>query len=162
MANMKVATKRLVEKDGAPEGMGFDFNNGESLEILLKDIPAHLINHLACHGLAQKVGDSYAGCKGDVAVAMSSAQAVINSLINGEWNAKRQGTGGIVIDVLLRMNEGFDGDRQAAMEWLQERENAEEGFLAKLKRHPQFKLLKAEIEAERAQEAAEAAPEIKF
>lgn len=161
MANAKVATKSLVEKEGSPVGVRFDFNDGDALQILIEQLPEHLINHLVCHGLAQKIGDSYAGAKGDVQVAYDAARGVIDSLLAGEWNAKRTGTGGIVIDVLLRMNPNFE-DRAEAQAWLTERESEEEGFTNKLKKHPQFKLLKAEIEAERAQAAAAEAPDINF
>lgn len=162
MANAKVATKRLVEKEGAPVGIAFDFQNDESLEINIADLPEHLLAHLICHGLGQKIGDSYAGVNGNVQLAIQNAQAVIDQLLAGEWNAKRQGTGGIVIDVLLRMNPAFEGDRKAAQEWLKGKEAEQEGFTANLKKHPQFKLYKAEIEAERVEKAAENAPDIEF
>jgi hypothetical protein len=162
MANAKVATKRTVEKNGAPVGIAFDFQNGDNLEILIDNLPEHLIPHLVVHGLGQKIGDSYAGVKGDVNAAIQNAQAVIDQLLAGEWNAKRQGSGGIIIDVLLRMNPDFQDDRTAAQAWLNEREAEKEGFTAQLKKHPQFRLLKAEIEQERLQQIADGSPEISF
>jgi hypothetical protein len=51
------------------------------------------LHYLACHGLSQKIGDSYAGCGGVVATAIDWAAATIETLYGGDWSEQREGGG---------------------------------------------------------------------
>lgn len=69
---------------------GVDFSqNGEIvLSIELTDLPKEILTHLALHGIAQKLGDSYAGIK-DPSEAVTKATSVKERLVVGDWKAAR-------------------------------------------------------------------------
>lgn len=65
------------------------FGNGERLEISLDELNPDTQRRSALHGIAQKVGDSYAGAKGDYAKAVEAARGVMEQLRRNEWQAAR-------------------------------------------------------------------------
>lgn len=68
----------------------FTFANGETKTINAKDLEQAIQDRAMVHGLEQKIRDSYAGAKSaDEALGMASK--VIDTLISGEWSAKREG-----------------------------------------------------------------------
>lgn len=71
----------------------FTFGNGEALELNVEELPADTQKTLMLHGLIQKVGDSFAGAKGDFAAALEAAARVIEQLKEGKWTAGK-GAGG--------------------------------------------------------------------
>ena len=90
---------RFCEKDwdDAYEGKGdiiyFRFSNGTTLELDMKEVPDETVRLLAFHGASQKVGDSFAGVKGNFSEGITNAQQVIDLLKQGEWSAEREGGG---------------------------------------------------------------------
>ena len=69
----------------------FAFGNGETLELDTNRCDTQTQLDLRCHGASQKVGDSFAGVKGDFAAGIGNAKAVIQQLYDGKWNADREG-----------------------------------------------------------------------
>lgn len=63
------------------------FGEGDVLEACLDDMPEDIRQRLALHGLAQKIGDSYAGVA-DAEKARQNAEAVLARLKAGEWSAR--------------------------------------------------------------------------
>lgn len=63
----------------------FEFGNQRTLELNCGELPAEIQIQLMLHGAIQKVGDSYAGAKGDYEGAIANAQGVIDALKAGEW-----------------------------------------------------------------------------
>lgn len=84
---------KVAEKDYDEESKTFSivFADGAKAEVALEALPAHIVTLLALHGLSQKLGDSYASVKGDVAAAKTKFEAVLTQLQAGEWKKAREG-----------------------------------------------------------------------
>lgn len=67
----------------------FAFGNGTTLELDTKKCSEEIRQQLTCHGGSQKVGDSFAGVKGNFAEGIANAQDVIDQLYAGVWRAAR-------------------------------------------------------------------------
>jgi len=67
----------------------FNFGNGKSLELDTNRCSEEIRKTLLLHGASQKVGDSFAGAKGNFALGVQSAQDVIEQLYAGAWKAGR-------------------------------------------------------------------------
>jgi len=92
---VKKATK-TVENDA----VSIDFVNDTNLTVALTDLPDNIKSRLACHGLSQKLGDSYAGAE-SVEDAYAAASRVRDELVNGNWVAARAAGGGVIRTTLL-------------------------------------------------------------
>ena len=79
--------------DGNGEVIYFRFRNGETLELDMTKVPEETRRLLSFHGAVQKVGDSYAGVKGDFPTGIANARAGIEMLFCGEWEQEREGGG---------------------------------------------------------------------
>lgn len=66
------------------------FGNGKSVEFDSGKVSPEILKQLALHGASQKIGDSYAGVKGNYAEGVQSAQDVIDQLYAGVWKASRE------------------------------------------------------------------------
>lgn len=86
---------QVAKKDYDVETASFNvvFADGSKREVNLSDLPQEIQVTLALHGLAQKLGDSYASVKGNVGDAIKKFDAVLAQLTSGEWAAKREGEG---------------------------------------------------------------------
>lgn len=62
------------------------FGNGETLEFDSNVLSEEIRKNLMLHGLSQKIGDSYAGAKGNFIEAINSAKSVFGSLSSGDWS----------------------------------------------------------------------------
>lgn len=62
-----------------------EFGNGTTLELDVSSLPQEMQTQLMLHGAAQKIGDSYAGVKGNFSEGIANAQGVIDQLKAGEW-----------------------------------------------------------------------------
>lgn len=71
--------------------VSFTFGNGEKLEFDTSKVSERTRLDLTCHGASQKIGDSYAGAKGNFAEGISNAKAVIQQLYDDKWSADREG-----------------------------------------------------------------------
>lgn len=69
----------------------FAFGNGKVVTIDSNALSTEIKNQLMLHGIAQKVGDSYAGVKGDFAAGISNAEEVVAQLMAGAWKGDREG-----------------------------------------------------------------------
>lgn len=65
------------------------FGNGKVVSADSNKIPEETRKQLMLHGLAQKVGDSYAGAKGNFGEAIQSAEDVVEQLYAGVWKSAR-------------------------------------------------------------------------
>jgi hypothetical protein len=87
------AQKELITEGDAVVGVRFDFVHGDSRELKLSDLPAALIAHAAAHGLAQKLGDSYASKKVGPEDAVQAIDKIIEALKNGDWSIRSADVG---------------------------------------------------------------------
>lgn len=69
--------------------VSFTFGNGKSLSLNVNELAPEIQKQLMLHGAAQKIGDSYAGAKGNYADALEAASGVIEQLKQGIWRAAR-------------------------------------------------------------------------
>lgn len=85
------AKTKFAEKEYDVETMqgSIAFGDGTSMDFEVSKLPEEVIRTLTLHGLMQKLGDSYAGAKGDFATAKSSVQQVWDQLVAGQWRAAR-------------------------------------------------------------------------
>lgn len=65
--------------------LSIEFGNGTVLECEVGDLSPEIQTQLMLHGAAQKIGDSFAGAKGNFNVGIESAKGVIEQLKAGEW-----------------------------------------------------------------------------
>lgn len=148
LVKTKFAEKTII--DGK---LSIAFGNGTVVSVSLDDIPEELHVDLALHGLSQKLGDSYAGAKGDYEFAIKNVTQVVEQLKSGEWRASR-GSGeskprvgelaaavarvkGISVDEALKVIDALDDESKKAV-----------------RNHAQIKLAISQIRVEKAQEAA--------
>lgn len=78
----RVAKRTVDEQE---ESVAFTFSNGKILVAKLADMAALQVR-LALHGISQKIGDSFADAKGDVAVAYAAASDTLAQLTAGTWS----------------------------------------------------------------------------
>lgn len=94
---------KVAEKDYDEDSKTFSivFADGAKADVELDTLPSNIVTLLALHGLSQKLGDSFAGVKGDVAAAKAKFEAVLVQLQNGEWKkARESGEGGAKVTEL--------------------------------------------------------------
>jgi len=109
---IKVAEKDYDEETGV---FSIVFADGKAAEVELDSLPNKIQRLLALHGLSQKLGDSYASVKGDVAAAQAKFEAVLTQLQAGEWKKAREaGEGGSKITELAEAIARFKGLTDAA------------------------------------------------
>ena len=147
----KIAKKTTV-CDGVTGQVNFEFVDGTTISANLNDLPEGMVIRLAVHGLAQKLGDSYAGAT-SIKEAQNNVTELSAALVNGDWTIKgeRTSTGGIWAEALAKVT-GQPLD--VCAEKLRGMDDAE---LKAIKAHPQVKTAKAEIDLERAKEKAKRA-----
>ena len=146
----KVATKTaLRDADGRPYGVKVRFVDGREVEVHFSDLGPEIKDEAMTHGLLQKLGDSYAGVKGDLDLAFANADAVVDSLRAGEWNRRgTAGAGGVLAEAIARLT-GRDVAEVAAM--LAEKDDEERKLIRK---DPRVDAAVKEIQAERARAKA--------
>lgn len=81
---------KTVLIEGDEVSVRFDFRNGA---VRAFTIPPALTNQFAGHGASQKIGDETAGLT-DIDDMVLEVENVIDRLAKGEWNVRREGTGG--------------------------------------------------------------------
>jgi hypothetical protein len=85
-AKVKFAEKEYDMETGIAS---VSFGNGTNLDTNVDELPEAMKRQLMLHGFLQKVGDSYAGAKGNYAEGIANAQDVITALKAGEWGTGR-------------------------------------------------------------------------
>ncbi len=95
--------KRRLNKESflTPEGKvacRLDFRNGETRTFVLPD---SLVTKAAAHGIEQKLGDEISGVD-NLDDAIQAIDELMVRLGNGEWNAKREGSGFAGASILAR------------------------------------------------------------
>lgn len=125
-----------------------------STKVVLSELPETILQRAVIHGLSQKLGDSYSGSSGDVRTAQAMFLDTLNALKEGDWNRKGGGfsSGGIWVEALA---QAAGEELETALTKWNEMDDATK---ASIKKHPQVKVAKAEIELARAAAKAKDAP----
>lgn len=144
----------------------FEFGNGTTLELNVYELPEETQKQLMLHGALQKVGDSYAGAKGDFGTGVSSAQSVIDQLKAGEWTGGGDAVGRPRIKDLAEALARVKGmsveevtpivEAAAALNGSDEERKAGKEKLQAWRSNAKVKAALAAIAAEKAQKVAEA------
>ena len=147
-----MAKNQIAKKDYSEENaVIFNFADGESVTVNFADFPPATQSNLQQYGIAQKLGDEYAGAEGPLE-AREAMTSLIERLKKGEWKQAREGGGGVRTTMLAEALSQVTGQ---ALETCQEKiaEMDEDGRKG-LKAHKQVAAAMAVIKAERAQTAA--------
>lgn len=163
-------TPKFCDKDYDPEQgtASFAFGNGKTLTADVSTFNDEIKTRLMFHGLLQKVGDSFAGAKGDYTKGIESASSVIEQLQRGEWNAGRgEGGNGPRLGELAEGIARVKGisleearaavDAAAALQGTPEQKAAGAEKLKTWRAHPKIKAAIAQLKAEKAQAELDAA-----
>lgn len=65
------------------------FGDGKKVECNVLELSPEMQKQLMLHGASQKIGDSYAGAKGNFAEAFKSASDIVEQLKQGVWRSAR-------------------------------------------------------------------------
>ncbi len=141
---MKIATKTKTAN-----GVTFEFENEEVVEVDLGSFDQDMIVQFAIHGMTQKLGDSYASSL-TVSEAVEKFYDVLRNLEAGHWNSQRSASGGIWVEAIARAT---GKELTECQEMWTSKDDA--GKKA-IKAHAKIKLAKAEITIEREQAKAKA------
>lgn len=126
----------------------FSFANGKEYDVNVKDLSEAMQQQAMVHGISQKLGDAYAKSE-SADEAEEKFLLALSAIEAGEWNSKRSGTGGLVVEALARA-QGMELS-EAKEVW----ERLDEEGQKKLRKHPAIKKAIAEIQLERAKDAPE-------
>lgn len=148
---------KVASKVKSAAGVTFTFadKKGTQLECAIAGLNAEMVQQLAIHGLAQKVGDSYAGAD-SVEEAIANATEVWKNLQAGNFNVRSSGTGGILAEALARIKGMSVDEVSAALSEM------DEDGIDKLKKNAKVKAVIAVIRGERAAAKAAADTEVEF
>lgn len=129
-------------------GWTYVFNNEHSVYADIGELNTDIQRQLMLHGLKQKLSDSYSGVSTDHEIE-AAVKGVWNNLTKGLWNAGRSSLGGIWVEAIARA-AGVELEAALA-KW----NDMDEDTRKDVKKNPQVKQAKAEIELERAKAKAE-------
>lgn len=82
--------QKIVAESAAVE---FRFKNGETRRCELSNYAENIQNLFGLYGIAQKLGDAYAGVDGDVDAAVENFDALNEQLLGGEWTSESRASG---------------------------------------------------------------------
>lgn len=151
---IKVARKDYDEDSAT---FSITFADGSATEVALDSLPGNIVRLLALHGLSQKLGDSYASVKGDVAAAKEKFEATLTQLQSGEWKRAREG-GGEGSSKVTELAEALARFKNAPIEKANAVvANATDDQIKAWRGHPKIKAFIAQIRAEKAAARAEKA-----
>lgn len=150
----KVAKKDYDTETGI---LSVIFKTGEKRDVELGKLPESIVTQLAMHGLSQKLGDSYASVKGDVAKAIVLFDGVLKQLQEGEW-AKARGDGDSGGSRVTELAEAIARFQNVPVEKAQQviGQASDENVKA-WKQSPKLKAIIAQIRAEKAAKRAQEA-----
>jgi hypothetical protein len=130
------------------------FAHGEELSVNAQDLPNSMKDACLMHGLKQKLCDAYSGDV-DPASAMESSKSVLDALVKGDWSTRAAGEGGSRVTQLAKALSMVTG--KALEEAVEVVGNMSDEMKKTLGQNSEIKLAIAQIQAEKAREAAEAA-----
>lgn len=159
----------VAKKDYNPEEKTaiFLFSDGTEIVWNVGAFPTKIQTDLMLHGAIQKGGDSYAGVKGDVKLAIENVRKLGAALLAGDWGPEREGGGvriGAIAEAIARIKGVTVDEARTALTASEDASDAEKEALSKkiatLRAHPQIKLVISQIALEKAQKEAAEAPEL--
>ena len=146
MAKVSKAKKTV---DAEQRTVTFEFPDGGRFVAELDKMNDYMRTRLALHGIAQKLGDTYAG---EVESPEAEVRGMFEELVAGEWSQRRPGEPrlGLIIEALSRMEDVTIDEAKEFWDTLSDEEKKT------LRGDATVKAEVAKIAAERATKAAEA------
>ena len=169
MAREQIAKKLSLDSDGATSShagpnvvaLKFEFADGTEITIGKENVGATCQIAAFWHGLAQKIGDTYAGKT--LAEAIEVVETVLERLAADDWIKAREGAGvrpSLVVDAIIAAlkaaGQVVGDDRRAAIHDKTKTKEARDDALA----NPAIKAQYERIRAERATAKADAAARV--
>lgn len=152
----KIESTVLRDEQGRAVGVEF-VGGGETVRLMAADLTPAMHMEAAMHGLRQKIGDAGAmsrnqetGASATIADRMRAMREVRDTVADGAWTRRAEGTGsvGLLVEALIRAGADADAAKAAVAGWT-EKEQA-----AMRDRDPIIAPIVAQIRAERARRAA--------
>lgn len=112
----KIASKAKV---GSAVEFTFSDKNGTKLVCNTAELSKEMLLELALHGIAQKVGDSYASAE-SVQDALDNAKRVWDNLKAGNFNSRSSGVGSILVEAIARIKKIAADEAQKLLEAMDE------------------------------------------
>lgn len=147
-----IAVQCILGDSAATDHLILTPAGGESVLIDPARLSSEVLRYATLHGLKQKLVDAAAisrdpetGRSATVADKLAAVQDVLDRLLAGEWNKRRESgpTGGVLLRALMRLQPAKS--REDLVEWLGTKSDAEK---AALRRNPKVAAIIAEIQAE--------------
>ena len=132
---------------GATVATVLKFENGSDTVVVLADLSAEIKTIATAHGIAQKVGDSFAEADGNIDVAHGLADSMADRLNGGDWNLRGEGGASVTLlaQALAEVTTEPLADAITKVGDMSKEEKAD------LRKHPQMAAVLSRMEAERAQ-----------
>ena len=97
------------------------FAGGDMIRVTRGDLSDNVWDAAGWHGLAQKLGDSYAGQKESGDDPFENASAMLEQLVAGNWVTESKATGpriGLLVEAIMavKANAGLEADEAAIEE----------------------------------------------
>lgn len=154
------AKPQFCKRDWTEAGVcTFTFGNGTVLEFDTNKCDDETKLDLRCHGAVQKVGDSFAGVKGNYAEGIANAKAVIDALYAGDWGPGREGGAPRLAELAEAIARIKGTDLEKTKKAV---EDATDEQRKNWRSNAKVKFTIAQLRAEKAQKAAESAQEVEI
>jgi hypothetical protein len=149
MAKVKKGTAKV---EGTT--LTIDFTHGEELTLDANELSGEMKTQALMHGLKQKVCDSYASAASPEE-ALERASAVVQNLLENNWNVRGGGEGGTRVTQLAQALATVTGRSiEEAVELVSEMDDDKKKNLSS---HPAIRKAVAAIQEEKARKAREEA-----
>lgn len=141
--SQKLKKAHIAGEHGVTVGVQFDFVNGESLQLSLREVPGVTLAQLTGHGASQKCGDECADLD-NVEDMVEAVRDMIERLTSGKWTAERVGFAGqsILIAALVEVTRQSVEQVRNVLKTLSAKEKAALKYDATIK--PVYDRLEAE------------------
>jgi len=148
----KPGIRATIDADASTLAFTFPGTALDAITVRVYDLSAEIQNMATLHGLKQKIGDAAAisrnpdtGRSASLADKRAAMAEVLDRLLAGEWNKRREGepTGGYLLRALMALKP--DQDRDALIERLSKLSEKEK---AALRANPKVKAIIDEMKAE--------------
>jgi hypothetical protein len=111
----RIASKAVVRVDGKATAVVIAFTDGRTVEVELADLTTTIQDELMCHGLSQKLGDSYSSAAGNIDFAFAECSSVAEALVKGDWNRRGEVGGGMLVEALAALLKKTVGEVQTVL-----------------------------------------------
>ncbi len=170
MARESIAKKIYVDAEGNESShagpnvvsLRFDFSDGTNISVSKENVGATCQIASFWHGLAQKLGDTYAGKT--VSEAIDAVETVLERLAADDWVKAREGAGArpsLVVDAiiaaLIAAGQSVNDERRASITAKTKDKADRDSALGNPVIKAAYEKIKADRAAERASKAADAA-----